>query len=405
MIIRFLFCLMFICPSLSVKCQNIFRKGIVIQTSGDSLHGFIKLQGKRFAPEKILFRQHNKSTDQQLSIADVDAIMLPEYRFYKKIKLNENDVLSQYLIQGDANLYSWNKQFYIEKEGEIFPLAIDETKVSKGTGGSETYIHRKKTYIGILKSVMNDCPSLSTQLDRVSLTEPSLTETVKEYNICVGSNPYIFKEKIPLYRISISPLIGVSYTRLDVSYPNQFYYVYGFFDSMDFEELNISPGIGFNISSPRIDDRVSLYLEARYLKTSFTERVIFPIATFDDNEIKLSYSYLYFPVMVQNDFPIRINQSIYFKFGLLLTFNLSNEYQHTKWASNLPNTNPIVDDNDFDFHSSQTGITGGIGYKIKIGEKSYYFTELRVDNQGVLTNSATINFDPYIFSLFFGVSF
>lgn len=333
-----------------------------------------------------------------MSLADVDAITITDYRYYKKIQTNESVVLSQFLVQGTANLFSWNKKFFLEKDEKQYALETEEIRVG-------TSIHRKKTYMGILKSVMIDCPSIQNRLNRVQLTETSLSEIVEDYNICIGAKPFIFKAEIPLFRITISPLIGVSYTNLAVSYPKQFYYVYGFFDSMNFKEINISPGIGFNLYSPRIDDRVSLYVEARYLKTTFNERVISPNATLDDNEIKFSYSYLYLPVMIQNDIPIRINQSIYYKLGLLLSLNLSNDYEHIKRSTNVPNSNPIVDDTNFDYYPTQLGFTGGVGYKMKIGEKINYFTEFRFDNQGVLANSSTINFDPYIFSLFFGVSF
>lgn len=398
--------------TLSTFCysQNIFREGYFVKESGDTLKGYIKLEGNRNSPSGILFKnESDKSTVTRITNNEIAAAVQTNYRYYKTITVQETKMLSQFLVEGKANLFSWNKEFFLQKENEFYPLLIEETLVDKEKSGQissgENYIHRKKTYIGTLKSVFNDCSKLQSDIDQSALVETSLTNLVEEYNECIGKKPLVFKKEIPLFQLEISPLIGISYTNLSTSVSDAFYTNFGYFDLMDFNQVTVTPGVGFNFSSPRIDERLSLYLEARYIRNSFNQEVTFSLATYDHNNLSLAYSYLYFPIMIQSDIPVAINKNIFIKLGLLQTINLTSNYKNIQRISSIPTAPERVTEDRFDFYGGQTGFTAGLGFDFRIGGKTVSFIEARVENPGTITNSVTVGLLQNVYSLIYGFSF
>jgi hypothetical protein len=385
--------------------QNIYREGLIVKEAGDTIRGYIKIQGNRNTPEGILFKESDKSIITFFDIENVQSIIIHDYRYYKVIDFNDTLILAQYLVQGKANLFSWDNNFFLQKEDKLYPLTIEETLVNREKSGKissgDNYLHRKKTFIGTLKSVLNDCSGLQPSIDRSSLSEPSMTNIIENYNDCVNVKPFVYKKRIPLFRLEISPLIGISYTDLNISASSPFEYL----NQVDFSQVTLSPGIGFTISNPRIVERTSLYIEARYLRNSFHDRVTYPYATYDDNEVSLSYSYLYLPIMIQTEFPLGIRKAAYLKLGLLETINLTNEYSNTKRQSNYPSVPEIVDKDPFEFWPALTGFTGGLGYKLKVTNKFDFFTEVRFENQGNLVNSSSVGMVQNVYSIITGISF
>ena len=239
----------------------------------------------------------------------------------------------------------------------------------------------------------------------LQLDENSLTSLVESYNGCVRSNALVYKKSIPLFKIKYSPLIGLSYAKVKVDVTTPFKGALGYLEEADLSQVSISPGIGFTLSSPRIDDRFSFYTELRYVKNSLNDLVISEKSTYDINDITINYTYIYLPITVKYNFALNTNSSLFLKGGLIETFKLDAEFINVRSYSFLPNSPPVVEKDKFDFYSSQTGFTAGLGYQLKLGKKTELWTELRLENTGPLINSTTVGFIQNVYSLVTAISF
>jgi len=400
-----------------VLSQDIFREGFIVMEARDTIKGYIKIQGNRKAPKGMLFKESYESAPTLVKNNDIKFVALTDYRFYKKVKMEDSIILSQFLVQGKVNLLSWNNGFFLEKENAFYPLKIDEEVVNDGkssqvsSGGN--LIVKKRKFIGTLKAIFSDCSVQPLSLDNTRLSETSLTKVVAEYNNCVSENPVVFKERIPNFRLEISPLLGISYTTLGITSTrggpasvNGLTFPY--LNLVDFKQITFSPGIKFNLSNPRIDDRISLSLELRYLQNSFQDRVLYPNYAYDDNDVSLSYSYLYLPIMIRREFPLGRKNTAYLNFGLLQAINLKNEYSNLRKRSKNPNAPEIVDNYPFEFSRvSINGLTGGIGYTLKITNKMKFFTEARFENRGNLVDADDVGVQivQNVYSVISGITF
>jgi hypothetical protein len=390
--------LVFLSLCSSSFAQNIFREGFFINENRDTIRGFIKPRGDIKSPNGFYFKKTNDSAVEELQPARIEVVVITDYRYFRSILINEVPSYAQTLVDGKARLFLRDKDFFIQNSDRIQLLNIEEVKVG-------TTVHRKMNYIGVLKSTMSDCPQVDKTIDKTRLDESSLTSLVESYNRCVRSNTLVYKKNIPLFRIKYSPLIAVSYAKLTVDVTTQFRGVLGYLEEADLSQVSISPGIGFTLSSPRIDDRFSFYTELRYVKTSMNDLVISEMSTYDINDITINYTYIYLPITVKYNFALSPNSSLFLKGGLIQTFKLDAEFINVRSFSLFPNSPPVVEKDKYDFYSSQTGLTGGLGYQLKLGRKTELWTELRIENTGPLINSNTVGFLQNIYSLVTAISF
>ncbi|MBK8290038.1 MAG: hypothetical protein IPK96_02830 [Flammeovirgaceae bacterium] len=379
--------------------QNIFHNGLIIKESGDTLKGYLKLQGNKIAPTGVLFKETDKSIEVAFTIEDFESVILNDYRYYKSIIINNERVLAQFLVQGKANLYSWDDKFFLEKENEVYPLIIEEIEVKAD------YIHQKKSYVGVLKFVLSDCPEVQELIDQSRLAESSLSEIIEKYNHCVNVKPLVYKEMIPTFRFRVSPLVGLSYNNLNASVSDQYKFIFGYYEEADFSQFGFSPGVGMQFSTPRVTDQFSIYIELRYLRASSNEKIVFEGPTYDTFDVSLSYSYLFVPIMFQYDIPISIKNAIYFRLGLIKTFSLTNNLTVTRSQSNYPNAPPVSENDRFDFYSNQTGFAFGLGFQRKYSKKNIVFIESRFENPGPIINNTTIGLASNVYSLITGITF
>jgi len=376
----------------SAFAQNIFREGFFINENKDTIRGFIKPKGDIKSPSKFYFKKSNETAEEELQPAQIEVVVITNYRYFRRILINEVPSYAQTLVDGNTRLFLRDKDFYIQRNNLLQLLNIEEVKMG-------TSVHRKMNYIGVLKSTMTDCPQVDKTIDKTRLAESSLTSLVESYNQCTGSNPVVFKKNIPLFRIKYNPLIGLSYTKLTASTS------LSYLDDADLSQVSISPGIGVTLSSPRIDNGFSFYTELRYVKNSINDLLISSRTTYDINDITINYSYLFLPVTVKYDFPISANSLLFLNGGLIKTFKLDGEFTNARSFSLFPNSPPVVETDRFDFYSSQTGFTAGLGYQLKLGRKTALWTELRLENTGPLINSTTVGFLQNVYSLITAISF
>lgn len=383
--------------------QNYFHEGSIVKNSQDTIFGYIKMKGSIQDPTFIFKSSAQSDMEEKLMANDVKSVIIKDYRYFKTIQIDSELRFAQALVDGYASLLLRDKTFYLLKDDKLNPLEIENIEVESKTKVNP--IHKKKTYIGVLKSSMSDCPSIWSTIDRTRLEENGLTKVVDSYNKCVNQSSNIFKKDIPLFKVNISGLIALNYVPLRVEVLDQFNGVLGYLEEANFTSVSFSPGIGINLSSPRIDDRFSFYTELRYVRNSFSDNVYYPSSTYDQNDVSIKASYIYFPISFKYNIPFSEAANVFIKGGLLKTFLIDSEYNNFRSNTSVPGVPPTNDKDRFDFYSTQTGYLLSIGYQRKLTEKLDGGVELRYENTGPIINSATVSFIQDVFSLHTFISF
>jgi hypothetical protein len=388
--------------SVNSFAQNIYQEGYIINSTQDTVRGFIKMKGSIQDPN-FKFKTSSQSNPEVLSAADVKSIVINDYRYFKPILLNSEEKFAQALVDGKASLFLRDKTFYLLKDEKLNVLEIEKIEVESKTKVNP--IHKKKTYIGVLKSSMSDCPSVWETIDRTRLEESGLTNLVDNYNECINESSLVFKKSIPSFKLTISALVTWNFAKINTEIDDRFRGAVGYWEEADLSDFSISPGIAFTISNPRLNNRIAFSTEIRYASNTFQDRVIYPTATYDDNDITIKSSYIYFPLTVKYDIPMNLSSAFYIKGGLLNTFLISSSFVNVRRVSSSPNSPPIVNNDTFDFYSSQTGFTGSLGYQMKINKKLDGWIEMRFDNTGPIINSSAVGFLQNVISLVTAISF
>ena len=254
--------------------QNIFRPGFVVKTGADTLRGYVRPVGKISEPSGCYFKVDDHAPATEFTIQEIEGFGLTEYRYYKVLPIDQQDRLLQILVGGEASLYSSDKKFFLERDGKVHELKMEyvrlDLKPSVTTRSGN--VLKKKTYIGTLRAVLNDCQSISASIDQVKLEEQSLSNLVEQYNRCVNVKPIVYKKDIPWARFTIGPLVGAGYTKISVTVGtgNGFLTaVHGYLEKIDFTNFAPTAGFAFSVSNPRLSENVSLTTDIRYLRSSF----------------------------------------------------------------------------------------------------------------------------------------
>jgi hypothetical protein len=214
----------------------------------------------------------------------------------------------------------------------------------------------------------------------------------------------VYKKDIPAFKIRFYPLIAVSYSKIRTDITDTFSGAFGYLEEANFSSVSFTPGIGFTISSPRLDDRYSFYLELRYLKNSVNDRVIYSKASYDDNDMTLSYRYILIPFTFKYDIGIGERSALFVKGGMIKTFKLDAKFVNERRVSLYPNNPPQIEER-FEFYSGQVGLVGGVGYQHSLTKKLNLCAEARWENIGPLTNSPSVVFLQDLFSFSVALSF
>lgn len=381
--------------------QRVYREGFIINAKRDTLHGYINMMGSVHDP-KFKFKSTPEADASDITPEEISVVVIKNYRYFKSILIDADDKFAQTLVEGEINLYLHEKKFYLYKDNKLILLDIEKIEMEDADKGIA--VHNKKNYIGTLKSSMSDCPKIWPAIDKSRLAESNLTDIVADYNVCKNVTPLVFKKEIPMFKLTVSPFVAWSYSDINIEVDDQFMGVFGYLTPANLSSFTISPGVGVNLSSPRVDDRFSFYTELRYVNISASDRYIYSKSSYDDNEIILNAKYIYLPITAQYDIPMTINNSLYLKGGLLKTFLLDADLTINRRVSSSPNTPPLVSQDRFDF-VSQTGFTFSLGYKLKVTRKINGWIEARFDNTGPMINSGNVGLPNNVYSLVTAFSF
>ena len=267
-----LLCLLFL-VSFPLQAQKDFRPGYIITNEYDTIHGLIDYRGDIRNSKECAFK---KGPDASLEIFfpfDIKGYRFSGSKFYISkmipVKDGKKAVFVEYLVDGIVKLYYYRDvnmdHYFIEKEdGKLYELTND-TKILQTQNGS--YIQESKKYIGIMKMVFKDCPSIYPEINKAEFNDKSFIKIAVDYHneVCEGEKCIVYKKQLPRIRFRVAPYGGFQLLLLQVKEGGV-----QFFSKMDFTSgYSFSTGISMSFSLPRVNDKLSFNIRGSLYKTSF----------------------------------------------------------------------------------------------------------------------------------------
>lgn len=368
----------FIALNQTINSQNDFRKGYIISHKNDTLNGFI---GYRENDSKYKTCYFKSSEEKETIIYDANQISgyryLDDKVFISKEVLREDQtkekVFLELLVKGKATLYRYLGVFYIEMEGgELHELNDDKVLVQRD--GKEYYKNSNR-HIAALSYLLADCESIKEKINKVAYRELKLTKLIELYNACDGGESISFKEKKPAFKTEFGLVIGVNSSQLNFSSD---LYNTGHLTNGFNRENSIMPGIYFDFSSPRLNERTSINVGLFYIPTTYTAYTKIESSSYTDyNDVIIEVEQLKIPLAFRYTFPKK-RFTPYINLGGSFTYHISSS---SVWFQEREVKNIVLtyEREAIEVGDSQLGFWGGFGVKKSIGNRIGGFLEVRLE--------------------------
>jgi len=149
--------------------------------------------------------------------------------------------------------------------GRLVPLTDEERMINvlntEGQGYYDKhYLEESKKYIGVLKYLFQESPTISKSAENTSLTHKSLIKITKDYHnaVCKDEACIIYEKKEPKIFVYLGPVIGANLYFLSRVSNNFLPEKYYFADSKWKTSFNPSIGVSFSFNLPSLNERMYL---------------------------------------------------------------------------------------------------------------------------------------------------
>lgn len=334
---RILFFAILIASATSLFAQFDFRPGYVVTSENDTLHGLIDYKGNKANARKCVFKMNAESEKREFTPEQLNAYRFENSKYYisKSIEMGgeETTVFLEYLINGIVDLFYFRdrdgEHYWVDwGNGNLRELRNDEREVYIN---DTKYRKESKEYIGILKHVFSNSPSVVEETNSVRLDHQSLIDIARTYHdeVCTGESCIVYEKKMPLVKFKFglalranamaltrSGSLPVEYDYLNNSnFNNPFTPSLGFFLKMNIPALNERLFFQYMALVGKIDmHTVNVRTEKLY---SMTHR----------NEIWLTQTAFYNSGTIRYEFPKGLVTPVVQLGGFVNSFN-NVDYTH-----------------------------------------------------------------------------
>lgn len=331
--------ILFIIAFFSQDClsQSNFIPGYIITNQNDSISGFINYKNWNKNPNKIEFKNNLDSatiiyTPNNIIELSVNNNLYASRTFDVEISPRNNNNLEknpnlkiktvsdfvQVLYKGKKSLYyhkDVNDNFYINNDGSLMLLTHKKYKKDNNS------IAKNDKFKGQLQLYLNDCPSISSNINRASYNSNSISQIFKKYYTCIEDEPEY--SKTPKTRIEKGVFIGASTSSLKFNENDKYPYLSEKFET----STNFSFGVFCNIILSEDIATWSLNNEIQYYsyKTSNRYEDVENENIYTTSDSKLEHSFIKLNVLPKYKFPINNKLSLFFNGGATIGLVISEE--------------------------------------------------------------------------------
>ncbi|MBE0642079.1 MAG: hypothetical protein IH599_08590, partial [Bacteroidales bacterium] len=249
--------------------QSRYLPGTVFFHSGDTMRGSIREPGEIRSAKICQFLPENGQEERKYGPEDIRGYKFDQGKYYVSREIErqgiKDAVFLEYLLDGVADLLAYTDEegvhYFIQKSGGALHELTTSTQLIESEG--REYLHTRRDYVGYLRYLFADAPSVQQEVDNTTLSRSSLIRITSEYHaqVCDTADCIIYKKQLAKPALSIGPLAG-----------------WGSFRLVE-KDLNLSTGYyKYNYNAPEhpvfgLNAQLSLpYLNKR-LKLAYTSRV------------------------------------------------------------------------------------------------------------------------------------
>jgi len=306
---------------IKLSAQSEFRSGYIVKNNNDTLYGLIDYRGNSSNVRECLFKKNETAQVIKYLPNEIIEYRFPESKYYVSKVVNTGDkeepLFLEYLFNGSLTIYCYRdingEHYFAEKEkGKIVNLKNESVEVNTG---KSIYLKERKEYIGVLKYLLKDSPSMSSEIDRTNLNRKSLIKLASDYNTKMGSvNSHIaFKSKPSKIEFEFGPLIGFNMELLAAS--NKSFDQYYYFKKSKFTSAYFAAfGFFAKANMPFINERLFVQYEGTFSKSN--SRSVAPVNVYDNiyEEFSIDRSAYNQSLILRYEFPFGRFRPV-FQFG------------------------------------------------------------------------------------------
>jgi hypothetical protein len=294
--------------------QKNLQPGVIVNTSKDTLRGFIDYRNWGKNPDQIEFyrTQNDIATvytpaeiqsfevsgeSYKTEIVTIDESPFRTENLKEEVKFNyvTDTVFLLNLVNGEKNLYHLKdingKEHFFITNNSAMELLFSKRYLKKDDQGHLTVAQNKK-YVGQLTIYLQGCSTLQSMLAELKYERNDMVRLFQSYYEC--TNTKMAAENKATSKSEFGVLAGVSFTKL--TYFNGMPY---FVDGNYPVSTNVSGGVFYNIVFPRNFGRLSICNQFLYYSYK-TESVYEDAVT-----TSIGLNYIMMNNMVRKKFPIK----------------------------------------------------------------------------------------------------
>ncbi|MEO9474209.1 MAG: outer membrane beta-barrel protein [Cyclobacteriaceae bacterium] len=242
-------------------CQSAFKHGSITTSDGVKINGQLQVRSDVKNYESCIFK--SSEGEKKYFPTEISGFAYQGDKSFVSGVLP--DLFVEVLVLGDLSLYRYGEKYILKKQENVHILLSTPKRVDERNKIGH-YVEDNK-WKGVVSFLISDCiDNLGQVINKVKLDERSLTKLVVSYNSCQGSEFVEIKKDLKWTEFKLG--VGAGIIRSSLHTQNKkgdYIYIKDSYTSID-------PTIGFTIkiSSPRINENISLDIESYFINAHFS---------------------------------------------------------------------------------------------------------------------------------------
>lgn len=390
-----LFLTFFVLCFISSFSQSNFLEGYYINSSGDSITGYVKYIPGIKSFTSCIFKLSRNQKAQYLTPSEIQGYGFKDLRSFASrtvdISSKKTTGFFEYLLKGEINLFQYRERFYVEFDDRLEWLYIHENRLN------DTLVHRSSEHLKILAEAFEKCPEIRREViedvPAVILREKDLLKLFTNYYDCAGEN-YIIPKKLPWFKLEAGAFAGIEASQ----YKFRTLFLFSEVSGTDFGTTgSLVYGLSFNLSTPRLTQRFKLQIEPYFQANDF---VGYKEGVFEQNIIRQDFRVKYrefaFPFGLKYILNPQWN-NLFISTGISPQFYSNNEYTYLREVENTFNQTVVYSEPKMEkIRSHAVGAWFNVGIMLINSPRFKIPIQLRIHNNGsILKTPFLYNFGQY----------
>jgi hypothetical protein len=342
-----------------------YRPGFRVGIDGDTVKGLVRYATAKRSEKRCLFKPSKGAVKTVYSPADIQGYGIFGDRYYETIADPKDGagMFARVLSSGQLGLLLAHHQFFLRRDTvELLPPPV-KIKIAVANGQA---FRTEKPYAGVLNIALSDC---SIRADELPYSEKELTVAVDQYNRCKDPN-FQSMQRRKAFQIGMSAFTSYIYSDMSLK-----------FDQVSIDASTfLAYGIGVDLYSPRIFDKLSLALDVTYGKSFYQGLISGPSSGYYLREdVFMNFTSIRLAAAVRYSF-LDASHTPYLKFGFA-DYAVIKDDIRILTEKELAEGMVITSKSSGGFGvKNPKGIYVGLGYQHSVNKKIKCFVEGRYEN-------------------------